>query len=167
MHFHAEMSAELAAAADKAGRLREEARKLLIEAAADAKQAGMTQREIATALDRSQPEVSRLLKLAPPIFQAKSQLGALLVEKKRQVLEVVASQGCENVRVFGSLARGEDTPESDIDLLVDIPDDFSLFDLGGLQVDIQDLFDVHVDVIPARGLKGDIRSTALRDAVRL
>lgn len=167
MHSHAEISVELAAAAERAGRLREEARKLLIEAASDAKQAGMTQREIATALDRSQPEVSRLLKLAPPIFQAKSQLGALLVEKKRQVLDVVASQGCGNVRVFGSLARGDDTPESDIDLLVDIPDDFSLFDLGGLQVDIQDLFDVHVDVIPARGLKGDIRSTALRDAVRL
>ncbi|MBJ7353490.1 MAG: nucleotidyltransferase domain-containing protein [Thermoleophilaceae bacterium] len=167
MHFHAEMSAELAEAAAKAGRLREEARKLLIEAAADANQAGMTQREIASALDRSQPEVSRLLKLAGPRFRPKSDLGRKLVRHRRQVLDEVAHAGASNVRVFGSVARGEDGPTSDIDLLIDIESPFTLVDLARLQREIHGILDHDVDVIPSRGLKGRIRSSALDEAVAL
>lgn len=151
----------------QADELRERARELLVSAVVDGVQEGFTQSEIARALGRSQPEVSRLLHSAPPFFRPRSPLGKLLIEKKWEVLHLVNEAGCENTRVFGSLARGEDTVESDIDLLVDIPDDFTLFRLARLQRRVQELFDVHVDVIPARGLKGLIRSTALRDAVQL
>jgi uncharacterized protein len=72
-----------------------------------------------------------------------------------------------NVRVFGSVARGEDRPDSDVDILVDAPAGVSLLDLIGCQQAMEDILRVRVDLIPADGLKPGIREDALKDAVPL
>lgn len=166
-HFHAVIERRLAESAESADQLRAQARELLVNSVADAHQAGMTQREISASLGRSQPEVSRLLKLSPPRFKPKTELGRKLVRHRHLVLQEIEDAGASNVRVFGSVARGEDGPDSDVDLLIEIPDGFTLFDLGRLQVAVERALDHATDVIPDRGLKGRIRSRAFEDAVPL
>ena len=75
--------------------------------------------------------------------------------------------GARNIRVFGSLARGDNCPSSDIDFLVDLDPDRTLMDLGGLLMDLQELLDSTVDVSTERMLRPKIRDRALRDAVVL
>ena len=84
---------------------------------------------------------------------------------RHRVLRIAAKYGARNVRVFGSLARGEDDAESDIDLLVELDPGRSLLDLGGLQFELQALFGRPVDVVTERGLKPRIRERVLREAV--
>lgn len=67
-------------------------------------------------------------------------------------------------RVFGSVARGQASPGSDIDLLVDFTDDASLLDEVGLRLALRDLLDVEVDVVGADTLRGDLRERILHDA---
>lgn len=140
---------------------------MLIDVVADAHQLGMTQRQIAEYLGRSQPEISRLLSLSEPRFMPKSPLGRHLVEKRSEIEMAVENAGASNIRVFGSLARGEDGPESDIDLLIDIPDGFSLFDLGRLQAEVAEIACHPLDLVPTRGLKGAIKSNAMKEAIPL
>ena len=75
--------------------------------------------------------------------------------------------GAYNVRLFGSVARGDARADSDIDLLVDMLPGRSLFDLGGLWSDLNDLLGVHVDVVTEQGLGPRIRERVLREAVPL
>ena len=89
-----------------------------------------------------------------------------LLGHRREILDLVHEARASNVRVFGSVARGDDGPESDYDLLIDIPDDFSLFDLSGLTVQLGELLGEHVDVVHARGLQqSHIRENALKEAI--
>jgi predicted nucleotidyltransferase len=71
------------------------------------------------------------------------------------------------VRVFGSVARGEDTENSDVDLLVDLAPEVGLFGLGRLERELTDLLGVRVDVVPAGDLKPDAQRDVIRDAVTL
>jgi predicted nucleotidyltransferase len=71
------------------------------------------------------------------------------------------------VRVFGSVARGEARPESDLDLLVEFEADRSLLDLIGLELDLRDLLGSHVDVTTVASLKDRIRPRVLAEAVPL
>lgn len=167
MHLHMVVSKRLAESSALADELRAEARRVMVEAVADAHQAGMTQREIAAELNRSQPEVSRLLKLSPPRFKPRSKLGRELVSHRSELIDALGARGARNIRVFGSVARGEDDEKSDIDLLVDTPDKFSLFDHGGLIHAAQTVLGDKVDIVPARSLKGRIREAVMRDAVAL
>lgn len=167
VHVHALLSSNLEEASKQADALRAQARNLMIEAVADAHQAGMTQREIAAKLNRSQPEVSRLLALAEPRFRPTSPLGRHLVAHRGELLSALESRGATNVRVFGSVARGDDTEESDIDLLVDIPSRFGLFALGGLAHTATTILGRKTDVIPSRNLRSEVRGSAMRDAVAL
>jgi uncharacterized protein len=91
----------------------------------------------------------------------------LLKDKREAILEVAAKHGARNVRVFGSVARGEADEQSDIDFLVDMEPGRSLLDLGGLLVDLQDLLGQNVDVVTERGLKPRIRESVLHEAVAL
>jgi len=75
--------------------------------------------------------------------------------------------GAYNVRLFGSVARGDAGADSDIDLLVDMLPGRSLFDLGGLWSDLNDLLGVHVDVVTEQGLGPRICERVLREAVPL
>jgi uncharacterized protein len=71
------------------------------------------------------------------------------------------------VRVFGSVARGTDGPDSDIDLLVDLPAGTSLFTLARLENDLADLLGTKVDVVPAGNLREHLVDRALSEAVPL
>jgi predicted nucleotidyltransferase len=94
-------------------------------------------------------------------------LNELLQEKREEILRIASKRGAKNIRVFGSVARGEADSESDIDLLVDLEPGRSLFDLGGLLMDLQDLLDHKVDIVTERGLRERIRERVLREAVPL
>ncbi len=94
-------------------------------------------------------------------------LNELLQEKREDILHIASKRGATNVRVFGSVARGEADSESDIDLLVDLEPGRSLFDLGGFLMDLQDLLGHKVDVVTERGLRERIRDRVLREAKAL
>lgn len=90
-----------------------------------------------------------------------------LREKREEILRLCAKYGAYNVRVFGSVARGEADAWSDLDLLVQMEPGRSLFDLGGLQYELERLLGCPVDVVTEQGLKARIRERVLRDAVPL
>jgi len=90
-----------------------------------------------------------------------------LKAKRDDVLRIAQNRGACRVRVFGSVARGDDRLESDIDFLVEMEPGRSLIDLGGLVSDLQELFGRDVDVVTERGLKPRIRARILAEAVPL
>lgn len=94
-------------------------------------------------------------------------LEELLHVKREEILKVCAKYGARNVRVFGSAARGEADEESDIDFLVEMEAGRSLFDLGGLQYELEQLLGRPVDVVTERGLKARIRERVLKETVPL
>ena len=90
---------------------------------------------------------------------------ALLWQKRRDILRIAGTHGARNVRIFGSVARGEADASSDVDFLVELETGRSLLDLGGLQFELEALLDRPVDVVTERGLKTRIRERVLREAV--
>lgn len=94
-------------------------------------------------------------------------LSKLLQEKRDEILRICAKYGAQNVRVFGSVARGEADERSDIDFLVEVEPGRSLFDLGGLQYELEHLLGCSVDVMTEQGLKARIRDRIRREAVPL
>lgn len=91
----------------------------------------------------------------------------LLKERREDILRVATRHGARNVRLFGSVERGEADSQSDIDILVDMEPGRSLLDLGGLWSDLNALLGVKVDVITEKGLKKRIRDRVLSEAVSL
>jgi predicted nucleotidyltransferase len=94
-------------------------------------------------------------------------LSTKLQEKRGDVLRLAASHGARNLRVFGSVARGDSDQSSDLDLLVDMEAGRSLFDMGGLLMDLQDMLGCKVDVVSEKGLSPRIRERVLGEAVPL
>lgn len=94
-------------------------------------------------------------------------LGRRLRRRRRAVLEAAARGGASNVRVFGSVARGEETEQSDVDLLVDLDTEVGLVGLAGLAREIGDVLGVDVDVVPADSLKPAMRDQVLAEAIPL
>jgi predicted nucleotidyltransferase len=97
----------------------------------------------------------------------KIDLAELVVEKRKQILDLAADYGASDVRVFGSVARGDYTADSDIDFLVEFEPGRSLFDLSGLICDLQKLLGVKVDVGTYKMLKPRSRERILKEAVSL
>ena len=91
----------------------------------------------------------------------------LLTEKREEILRIAARHGACNVRIFGSVARGEARPESDVDFLVDVGPDHSAFFPGGLVADLEDLLGRRVDVVELAGLHWYLRDNILQEAVPL
>jgi predicted nucleotidyltransferase len=81
-----------------------------------------------------------------------------------EILRLAAKHGARNVRVFGSAARGDLAPDSNVDVLVDLEPDRSGFDLGGLLADLQDLLGCEVDVVTEKGVHWYIRDRVLEEA---
>lgn len=90
-----------------------------------------------------------------------------LRDRRDEIVEIARARGASRVRVFGSVARGEAAEGSDIDFLVDLEPGRSLFDLGGLLMDLQDLLERSVDVVTERGLRPRVAQRVLADAVEL
>lgn len=93
---------------------------------------------------------------------------ALAIHRER-IRAIVAHYGGVNPRVFGSVARGEDTDDSDLDILVDDPEDhrLNLFALGGMNYDISSLIGRPVDVVPTADLPQRMRNEAYSEAIPL
>jgi predicted nucleotidyltransferase len=94
-------------------------------------------------------------------------LETLRKENKTAILRLAEQHGARNVRVFGSIVRGENRPDSDVDFLVDLDPGRDLFDLGGLLADLKDLLNTKVDLVEAGCLHPYIRDRVLADAVEL
>ena len=91
----------------------------------------------------------------------------VVLPNREKILQLADQYGARQVRVFGSVARRQDDAESDIDFLVDMEPGRSLFDLGGLLVDLEKLLNSKVDVVTERGLKERIRGRVVNEAVLL
>ncbi|MGD0262508.1 MAG: nucleotidyltransferase family protein [Verrucomicrobiota bacterium] len=90
-----------------------------------------------------------------------------LAERRTEILRLAERYRAGKVRVFGSVARGDNTQVSDVDLLVTPQPGCSLFDLGGLLEDLQELLGCPVDLVTEDGLKPRLRERVLREAVPL
>jgi predicted nucleotidyltransferase len=95
------------------------------------------------------------------------QLDTLIKSKRDEILALAARYGARNVRVFGSVARGEAGPESDIDLLVTLEPSRTLLDQIALWQDLEDLLGRKVDVVTESALHRLIRDQVLEEAVPL
>lgn len=84
--------------------------------------------------------------------------------KREDIRRLVGRFRVTNPRVFGSVLHGEDTEGSDLDLLVDPLPGTTLFDLGGLQAELEDLLGVPVDVRTPMGLPEKFRATVVAEA---
>lgn len=94
-------------------------------------------------------------------------LGRRLRQRRKAIEAAAGRRRARNVRVFGSVARGEDTEASDVDLLVDLDEGVGLLGLIGLERELRDLLGVDVDVVPADSLKPRLREQVLGEAVPL
>jgi uncharacterized protein len=90
-----------------------------------------------------------------------------LREKRSEIIELARARGASHVGMFGSVARGEAGDGSDIDFIVDLEPGRSLFDLGGLRMDLRDLLQRDVDVVSERSLRPRVAERVLADAVEL
>ncbi len=88
----------------------------------------------------------------------------LLLSKREEVLRIAARHGAHNVRIFGSVARGEASKNSDIDLLVELEQGRSLLDQARLMVELEDLLGRKVDVVTEQGLYWLLRRRILKEA---
>jgi uncharacterized protein len=91
----------------------------------------------------------------------------LLQEKREDILRIAAQHGASNVRIFGSVARGETRPDSDVDFLVELEPSRSLLDRVALIQDLEDLLGTKVDVATERGLRQCLRDRILNEALLL
>jgi uncharacterized protein len=91
----------------------------------------------------------------------------LIETHRREILAIAAKYGLTDVRVFGSMARGDADDASDVDLLLRLPPGTSGLALGGVLMDVQDLIGRKVDVVSEGGLHPGLRERVLQEAVAL
>ncbi|MDA8045004.1 MAG: helix-turn-helix domain-containing protein [Actinomycetota bacterium] len=94
-------------------------------------------------------------------------LGQRVRQHRVELAAVLASYRLGNPRVFGSVARGEEGPDSDVDLLVDVPEGVGLVGLGRCQAEVERLLGARVDLVPAADLKAGVAAKVLAEAVTL
>lgn len=90
-----------------------------------------------------------------------------LAERRSEITALAEKYRAGEVRVFGSVARGDNTNTSDVDILIKPARGCSLFDLGGLFADLQDLLGCRVDLVTEDGLKPRVRERVLKEAIPL
>jgi uncharacterized protein len=92
-------------------------------------------------------------------------LSQIIKRKRRQVLEIAEGHGARNVRLFGSVARGETTATSDLDLLIDMEPGRSLLDIVAIKQDLEELLRCKVDVVTEAAISPYLRDKVLQEAV--
>lgn len=112
--------------------------------------------ELRVSVDEGRPEP-----LSGPV-------GQIVRQRRRELIAAAQAHGASRVRVFGSVARGEDRPGSDVDLLVDLPPGLGLLGFGRLLDDLERVLDgARVDLVPATDVKPEIRARVEREAIPL
>ena len=91
----------------------------------------------------------------------------MLLNKRAEILQIAARHGARNVQVFGSRARGEAKPDSDLDLLVTLSEDTSLLEIIAIKQDLEDLLDCKVDVVTEDAISPYLRDLILREAITI
>jgi uncharacterized protein len=103
----------------------------------------------------------------PQLSRLSGPVGRQVRRKRRDLVAAAAAHEVTNLRVFGSVARGEDRPDSDVDLLVDLPPHLGLLGLGRVQAELEAILGAKIDLVPASDLKPAVRARAERDLVAL
>jgi hypothetical protein len=106
------------------------------------------------------PSSDRLRMLTGPV-------GRVVRQRRRELIAAAAAFGVTNLRVFGSVARGQDRPDSDVDLLADLPASLGLFGLSRVEDELAAILGSRVDLIPAQDLKEDIRERVQHEVLAL
>ncbi|HHX85867.1 MAG TPA: toxin-antitoxin system toxin subunit [Actinomycetales bacterium] len=140
----------------------EKSRAELVAAVRRAAADGLTQSEIARQIGRSQPEVSRLLR-----FHGTTPLAMKLRRSADQVKQLVSAAGGSRVRVFGSVATGDDRLGSDVDLVFSMGRPLGLMELGRLEARLADAIGAPVDLVPESSVRPDLRERIDAEAVPL
>jgi predicted nucleotidyltransferase len=91
----------------------------------------------------------------------------LVLDKREDILRIARLHGARNIRIFGSVLHGDETAESDLDLLIDLEPGRSLLDHIALIQDLEDLLGCRVDVVTENGLHWYIRDQVVKEAVPL
>jgi uncharacterized protein len=107
------------------------------------------------------------LQLADPIARLTGPIGRRVRKQRAEIRDIAARHGVSNVRVFGSVARGVDRQDSDVDLLVDVPSDLGLLGLGRLTEELEAVLGARVDLVPSSDLKPEVRARVETDLVPL
>jgi len=94
-------------------------------------------------------------------------LKQLIEEKRDEILRLAVKHGARNVRLFGSAARGEDRPDSDVDFLVEAGPTTSSWFPAGLILDLEETLGRRVEIVTDRGLNPYLRDQVLREAIPL
>ncbi len=152
----------LASVAREADQTARDARARLVAAVRHSAAEGMTQQQIAEAIGRSQPEVSRLLR-----FHGTSPLARQVRAARPQILSLIKAAGGSDVRVFGSLATGQDHVGSDVDLVFTMGPALSLMELTELEHRVAAATGAEVDLIPDTAVRPDLRERVLSEALPL
>ena len=160
--------------------LREARRKAGLSQAELARRAGVTQSVVSAyesaARQPSLPMLDRLvsatgleleLQVRRRTSQLKGPIGTRLWARRNRVKQLAAGHGLSNLRVFGSVARGEETEASDLDLLVDVTPGVGLIGLARAQNDLEELLGTRVDLVPASDLKPGVAESVLAAAMQL
>lgn len=153
---------QLQAEARAADLLYARSRKILVDAVRAGSKAGLSQRDIAAAVGRSQPEVSRLVR-----FQGNTPLGKKLRMHRAKVIKTAKEHGARDLKVFGSVVTGKEHEKSDIDLLATFDAGVDLFDMVRLEFALSELLGVEVDIVPEKTLRPFLRDRVLAEAIPL
>jgi uncharacterized protein len=95
------------------------------------------------------------------------EIDKILREKREVILRIAAQHGARNVQVFGSFARGEAGPDSDLDLMIQLEPGRSLLDLIAIKQDLEDLLGCEVDVVTEAAISPYMKEQVLKEAVNL
>jgi predicted nucleotidyltransferase len=90
-----------------------------------------------------------------------------LKNQREEILRIATAHGARNIRVFGSVSRGEAGPQSDVDILVKLEPGRSLLDVVAIKQDLEDLLGCEVDVVTEESISPYIRDQVLKEAVSL
>lgn len=153
---------QLQAEARAADLLYARSRKILVDAVRAGVKAGFSQRDIAVAVGRSQPEVSRLVR-----FQGTTPLGKKLRKHRADVIRIAKEHGAHDLKVFGSVVTGKEHEKSDIDLLATFDKGMTLMGIVRLEFALGELLGVDVDVVADKSLRPFLRDRVLGEAVQL
>jgi hypothetical protein len=94
-------------------------------------------------------------------------LGRRIVERRSRIRSTARTHGVRGLAVFGSVARGEESAGSDVDMLIDLPAEMGLLGLARLQRDLEEIIGAPVDLVPSDGLKPAVRARVSRELVAI